>query len=183
MFALAMAYFPRSCASEEVRLASVPDRVQADGAESGDKGAAPEVLAIEDWAYSDKIELPIDECDEQKTLGLHDIEDEELVVAQDLLFRGDEPVPTSGFIIALTDHGRMRRLQYIGACWRRPGEHYRNWTHFGDILPDASEIYARCPNCFRSDVKRKGPALLEDDVRSVDESDTFSSGSSSSSSS
>ena len=77
------------------------------------------------------------------------------------------------FIIVKSDKGRMRRLHFLGACHRRPGEHYFDYAMYDD-LPDASLIDARCRQCFPPG-KPLPPAGLASDIESADESDTSSS--------
>ena len=87
------------------------------------------------------------------------------------------PPPTSGFVIVRTDKGRMRRLHFIGACHRRPGEHYSDFSVY-DQLPPADMVDAKCKQCFRLGVCPQ-PAAAEE-VDSGDEDDSSSSGSTSS---
>ena len=49
-----------------------------------------------------------------------------------------------GFIIAVTQRGRLRRVHYGGGCFRKPGEHYLEWEELGDRAPEAHEFNARC---------------------------------------
>ena len=88
------------------------------------------------------------------------------------------PPPTSGFVIVRSDKGRMRRLHFIGACHRRPGEHYTDFTVY-EHLPAADLVDAKCKQCFRLGAPPPAPAA-SGDILSADESDTSSSGDSSS---
>lgn len=88
------------------------------------------------------------------------------------------PPPTSGFVIVRSDKGRMRRLHFIGACHRRPGEHYTDFT-VCEHLPAADLVDAKCKQCFRLGGPPLAPAASRE-VMSADESDTSSSRDSSS---
>ena len=89
------------------------------------------------------------------------------------------PAPSSGFIVSITDKGRMRRLHFLGACGRRPGEHYAKWKHYGELPPRADEIDARCSICFPQSAAAASTAKLPEDINTEDESDTSTSSSSS----
>ena len=36
----------------------------------------------------------------------------------------------------------------MGGCFRIPGEHYRNFTGFGQAMPGEHEFDLRCKDCF-----------------------------------
>ena len=38
-----------------------------------------------------------------------------------------------GFIIAITQRGRLRRVHYGGGCFRKPGEHYLDGEELGSV--------------------------------------------------
>ena len=83
-----------------------------------------------------------------------------------------EPAPTRGFIVVRSDKGRMRRLHFLGACFRVPGEHYKDFVCHGDILPADDLIDARCKQCFPVG---RTPPIPADEVASAEESDSSSS--------
>ena len=117
--------------------------------------------------------------DPETDLALHALDSVDIGMGRTLRAEVCVPAPTTGFILSLTDHGRMRRLHHLGACWRKPGEHYAHWLHFGAILPGPELYDARCRTCFPAEAARAPVARLPEDVRSEDESDTSSESSSS----
>ena len=130
-------------------------------------------------AYSVASEASVadvaDVADEDADLGLSVVDEDEFKEAQALLALGDEPPPQAGFIVAISDRGKMRRLHHLNSCGRRPGEHYTNWIFYGDRIPPDTEIDARCKICFRSGSEKPQPVTDPDDIDSADESDTSSS--------
>ena len=79
-----------------------------------------------------------------------------------------------GFIIAVTQRGRLRRVHYGGGCFRKPGEHYLDWEELGDRAPEPHEFNARCLHCFPQDrqLDRDKEAGDESDVGSASSSDS-----------
>ena len=63
--------------------------------------------------------------------------------------RAANEVPPSGFCIAITQR-RVRRLHFVGNCGKVPGEHYKTYECWGQILPPEHEIDVTCDVCFRS---------------------------------
>jgi hypothetical protein len=61
-----------------------------------------------------------------------------------------------GFVIAKTKKG-LKTLHFVGNCGKVPGEHYKSFDVWGDMLPPASEIDDTCKVCFRGD---KGTILV-----------------------
>ena len=113
-----------------------------------------------------------DESDEDEDSEL----DEKMVAdAADLRLQEEAKLPPKGFVVVRSDKGRMRRLHYVGACYRVPDEHYFDYTVYGDSLPEAHEVDARCKQCFRED-SAIGKKLVKkaDEVSSADEPDTSS---------
>ena len=81
----------------------------------------------------------------------------------------------AGYIVAISQRGRFRRLHFAGTCWRIPGLHYHKFEDYGDTVPTA--VHARCSDCFPSDsaAERKleaEEAALSDGGGSVGESDS-----------
>ena len=74
---------------------------------------------------------------------------EELAVADGVAARAAAEVepPPSGFVVSITK--QVRRLHFVGSCYRIPGEHYRSFDKWGTFLPPAAEIGVVCKNCFR----------------------------------
>ena len=42
----------------------------------------------------------------------------------------------------------MRRVHFIGGCFRVPGEHYHNFEDLGQRAPEPHEFTHRCQDCF-----------------------------------
>ena len=61
-----------------------------------------------------------------------------------------EDVPAAqpvGFVVSVVG-ARKRRLHFVGHCFRRPGEHYRDFTVFGDTVPTEADFDKVCCSCF-----------------------------------
>ena len=86
----------------------------------------------------------------------------------------DEPPPPMGFIISISEGGRMRRLHFAGGCFRVPGEHYKRWEDLGQATPAPHAYTARCRRCFPPD------ARAAEEEKAVDSDDSCSASSSSS---
>ena len=79
-----------------------------------------------------------------------------------------------GFIVVVTQRGRLRRVHYGGGCFRKPGEHYLDWEELGGRAPEPHEFNARCLHCFPPDRQqdREMEAGDESDVGSASSSDS-----------
>ena len=79
-----------------------------------------------------------------------------------------------GFVVAITTTD-LRRLHFVGACGRAPGQHFRNYILYGDRVPKSHEFDKACLSCFG----RKGhvtvPDVPTDGNSDVSESDDSSS--------
>ena len=64
--------------------------------------------------------------------------------------RGNEEVDEApkGFVISSTRGGRVRRVHFVGGCFRIPGEDYRDFVDLGQRAPEAHKITHRCKDCF-----------------------------------
>jgi hypothetical protein len=88
--------------------------------------------------------------------------------------------PPTGFVISL---GKVRCLHFVGACFRIPGEHYRKYDPWGEILPPEHLVDTRCKNCFPDGVAA-APVQKEDaEIEATSSSSSSSSAASSSTSS
>ena len=83
-----------------------------------------------------------------------------------------EATPDS-FVVSITKGG-FRRLHFVGACRLVPGEDYRHFEVYGELLPPAGAFNARCQWCFQD-----GGAAHEDDLPSNSSSSSSSSSSAS----
>ena len=91
--------------------------------------------------------------------------------AHDLL-EDDLPVAAPfGFVVSQVG-ARQRRLHFVGHCFRRPGEHYRDYVVFGDIVPTETDFDKVCCSCFPRGFVACGEAPQEGD--SSDSSSTTS---------
>ena len=88
----------------------------------------------------------------------------------------DEKAPPSGFVISITRGGQCRRLHFAGGCWRIPGEHFKRFDDYGQVVPPESSYTHRCKDCFPVGIVSRQAEDAEAEV-------SGSSGSSSSSSS
>ena len=57
-----------------------------------------------------------------------------------------DPAP-EGFVVSITAGG-FRRLHLVGACRLVPGENYKNYEIYGELLPQNEAFNARCRWCF-----------------------------------
>jgi hypothetical protein len=74
----------------------------------------------------------------------------------------EEPdVKPHGFVVAEVAKKR-RRLHFVGNCYRRPGQHYRNFTIYGDVVPKETDFDKVCTQCFPRGVLTEAEKLEED---------------------
>ena len=64
--------------------------------------------------------------------------------------------PPHGFVIAKTKKG-LKTLHFVGNCGKVPGEHYKSFDVWGDVLPPPEEMDGTCTVCFRGD---KGEVIV-----------------------
>ena len=53
-----------------------------------------------------------------------------------------------GFVVEHQRGGRMRKLHFVPACSRIPGEHYRVFIDWGVLMPPDYEFDDICPKCY-----------------------------------
>ena len=99
----------------------------------------------------------------------------------------DTELPPEGFVIAITKR-KVRRLHFVGNCGKVPGEHYKIFERWGNVLPPESEIDVTCSICFRGDrskvlVRTLAPDEEGDELRAETSSSSSSESSSSTASS
>ena len=82
-----------------------------------------------------------------------------------------------GFVVSISKEGLHRKLHFIGACFRIPGVHYRNYRILGELMPSEYDIDSKCLDCFPGE-KPAQAVVHEPFVASEEE--TFSTSSSSS---
>ena len=88
----------------------------------------------------------------------------------------EEKAPPSGFVISITRGGQCWRLHFAGGCWRIPGEHFKRFDDYGQVVPPESTYTHRCKDCFPV-------GIVSRQVEDAEAEMSGSSGSSSSSSS
>ena len=87
-----------------------------------------------------------------------------------------------GFVIAFTQK-RLRRLHFVGCCGKVPGEHYKVFEPYGNLLPPESAFDLVCGVCFRGEhlaPASRVPGVSEEDLEVADSASGSSSSSSSS---
>ena len=106
-------------------------------------------------------------------------EDPEEVLCQDLVeacaervLQGREEGP-KGFVISKTRGGKVRRVHFVGGCFRVPGEHYRDYEDLGQRAPLPHEITHRCKDCFP--LERESERQVENEELASDTSGESSS--------
>ena len=95
-----------------------------------------------------------------------DPEEDEIAEAASALDQAEVKESPKGYIIAVTQRGRLRRLHYAGGCHRKPGEHFLDWVELGDRQPEGHEYNARCLNCFPQG-RQEAREMEEQDVSDI----------------
>ena len=54
----------------------------------------------------------------------------------------------TGYIVSLTAKKSVRRLHYIGCCYRRPGKEYQDYEHYGATAPPPDRYHFWCKQCW-----------------------------------
>ena len=144
------------------------------GALSLDESVWDDGSETEHFSEQGESEPPEDFSEDvpEEDVDLLEISEEQEQEAKNLQEPDEAVPPKSGFVIAFSDKGRMRRLHYVGACFRVPGEHYRQYTCHGDMMPEDNLIDARCKQCFPEGRPAPTPP---GEVDSGDEEDSTSS--------
>ena len=127
---------------------------------------------------------PIPGDDALEAVNLDEVSLKEEQKARD---SADCEAPPEGFVIAVTRR-KVRRLHFVGNCGKIPGEHYRVFERWGNVLPPESEIDVTCSICFRGDrskvlVRTLAPDEEGDELRAETSSSSSSESSSSTASS
>ena len=72
-----------------------------------------------------------------------------------------------GYVVSVTRGGRHKSLHHVGSCWRVPGQHFKEYEVWGDVLPPAGYLQSRCKDCFKLEGdQEEQPAELEDGTSS-----------------
>ncbi len=56
--------------------------------------------------------------------------------------------PVTGYVCSILGKRRVRRLHYVGLCYRRPGWDYAEYERHGDVVPAATEYDLVCRQCW-----------------------------------
>ena len=149
----------------------------------------PKAGLLEEEAQAEEKDHENAQVDEAPVEGeeLHALRLDEIPLKPEILAqqRAEEEQPPRGFCIAVTNR-RVRRLHFIGNCGKVPGEHYKVFECWGDLLPPEHEIDVLCDICFRGNkalLVKRPPAQdkpAEELAVATSSSSSSSSGSSSS---
>ena len=77
-----------------------------------------------------------------------------------------------GFVVSVTNGGRMRRLHFAGGRHRVPGEHFKLWESLGQAVPSPHLYTARCRDDFPLDAREDAEAEASDSDGSTASSST-----------
>ena len=91
----------------------------------------------------------------------------------------EDKAPTEGFVVSHAKGSRVRRLHFMGGCWRIPGVHYHRYVSYGQEMPPPSAMNARCRECFPPAAEAEKAEVLAEPEDSDDSGTTSSSDSSS----
>lgn len=89
----------------------------------------------------------------------------------------NEP-PKAGYVITYTFKRRLRRLHYLGRCYRRPGVDYFDYESYGEVLPTADCYDKTCMQCWPPAGGGPGQAESDDSDEESSSSSASSSGTS-----
>ncbi len=84
----------------------------------------------------------------------------------------DEPV--TGYVCSVLGRRRVRRLHYVGLCYRRPGWDYAEYERHGDVAPAATEYDLVCRQCWpdgRPEERAEGSSIASTDESSSTEAE------------
>ncbi len=76
--------------------------------------------------------------------------------------------PVTGYVCSVLGKRRVRRLHYVGLCYRRPGWDYAEYERHGDTVPPASAYDLVCRQCWPGG--RPDRQVDDSSVASTDES-------------
>ncbi len=91
---------------------------------------------------------------------------------------GVSDVPTSGYVISVSQKRNIRCLHLIGACYRQPGISYLRFECLGDDCPPPTAYDTYCRGCWSGDSHPSGGRASGDKTPSTADSDSESSSSS-----
>ncbi len=84
----------------------------------------------------------------------------------------DEPV--TGYVCSVLGKRRVRRLHYVGLCYRRPGWDYAEYERHGDVAPAATAYDLVCRQCWpdgRPEEQGEGSSVASTDESSSTEAE------------
>ena len=119
--------------------------------------AALRAASPERWvpsAASDPLATPATptvaaESEGDEVLGdcVSDLEEEDSDAARTSIDMEASEAAPHGFVVAEVS-AKMRRLHFVGECFRAPGMHYRSFRSFVDECPPMEAFDRRCKDCF-----------------------------------
>ena len=112
------------------------------------------------------------ELEEPTDYAVSDASESEAREAHALLIEDEPLVKPHGFVVSNVG-AKRRRHHFIGNCYRRPGEHYRDFTIYGDTVPTEQDFDKVCSTCFPRGVLTE--ELVEEKVEESGDSDSTSS--------
>jgi len=62
---------------------------------------------------------------------------------------GPQAEALSGYVVSIVGRKRFRRLHHIAKCGLLPGTDYKEFTWYGEVLPDPTLYDQICARCWR----------------------------------
>ena len=60
----------------------------------------------------------------------------------------EKELPKSGYVVTFMFERRLRRLHYVGRCYRKPGVDYFDYDSYGELLLAADQYDKTCVQCW-----------------------------------
>ena len=71
------------------------------------------------------------------------------------------------YVVSITGHKRMRRLHFVGACFRVPGIHFCEYEVLGSEAPSPDLYDAICKDCWNDEEEAGEAEDSADEVSSL----------------
>jgi len=130
-------------APDELHILGVPE-ITVDSESERDDG-------VPNLAVTEATEYEPSDASEGSGRSAHELLEDDLPI-----------VSPHGFVVSQVG-ARKRRLHFVGHCFRRPGEHYRDFVVFGDVVPSEVDFDKVCCSCFPRGFVACDEALPEDE--------------------
>ena len=72
----------------------------------------------------------------------------------------------TGYVIAVTQKARFRRLHYVGRCHLRRGVDYKDFIPWGTQVPGMAEYHAVCRRCWPGSAEPEEEATADTETSS-----------------